>query len=138
MQRRNASAGVRIVGKKTLLRLITKFTLAILVGCTEYALHIRFFFTTFGADLHAQSVLVDKKFCIGAHSLRVRCWLGLARSHWLLVQQHGDELLVVDVPVPVDVGLRDQLLALLLRQLVAQRRQDLGRGGQVYTPSKNW
>ncbi len=29
MQRYNASAGVRIVGKKTLLQLITKFTLAI-------------------------------------------------------------------------------------------------------------
>ena len=35
-QRWNASAGVRIVGEKTLLQLVTKFTLAILVGVFYY------------------------------------------------------------------------------------------------------
>ncbi len=41
------------------------------------------------------------------------------------MQEHGYELLVIDVPVPVDVGLGYQLLALLLRQLVPQSRENL-------------
>ena len=46
---------------------------------------------------------------------RFRFLLGrrLNGSTGLLVEQHRHELLVVDVPVAVDVGLADQLLALL-------------------------
>lgn len=46
---------------------------------------------------------------------RFRFLLGrrLNGSAGLLVEQHRHELLVVDVPVAVDVGLADQLLALL-------------------------
>ncbi len=49
----------------------------------QYRVHARF--RTFGTDWYAQSVLINKNFCVGSSVsvrslLRVRCWLGRKSS----------------------------------------------------------